>query len=219
MISGTYILTDTIKVGVLDGVHPRLPARRRGGHGQERDRDDNDNSGERRAPTSRPRCSPRSRAAPGRGRRQAASRIRRGLVGHDGKVIARGGAPGLGVQLHPGRPAVQPADPGQRPLSGRADEIDIDAETASNQHFSLGAAGRGGRARRCAALHDRRHGQVRRRVVARRGDAGAVHAPDGAATVQQAEPVRPDQYRGQARRLAASRSSPRSGPCSRRAAR
>ena len=93
-------------------------------------------------------------------------------------------------------------------------QVDIDAATASKQHYARRPAGRRGRARAGAALPGRRHGQVRRRLLAGRrddGDLPARHRPDA---VRQARASTTRSTSARARGCRRRRSSARSRRCS-----
>ena len=111
------------------------------------------------------------------------------LVGHDGKVISRGGAPGLAFTYSPEPQRFSPLQPGERQLADSPGEVDIDAATASKQHFSIGqqigVVGRGP----VQQLPHRRHGQVRGRVLAGRRHDGALPAGHRPAALPQAGAV------------------------------
>ncbi len=60
------------------------------------------------------------------------------LVGHDGKVISRGGAPGLAFSYTPAGAHFSPLRLAGGSWPTGRDEVDIDAATAQDQHFSVG---------------------------------------------------------------------------------
>ena len=199
MVSGTYILTDTIKAAfstVFTRAYKHADAVITGKSAIGTD----NNNGSRALPPSLPASLlAQVQALPQVALASGGSRTQAGLVGHNGKVIARGGAPGLAFSYTPAGQRFSPLTPGQRPLAERPGR-DRHRRRDRQQAALLGRpADRRRRARARAAVHDRRHGQVRRRLLARRRHARAVHAPDGPATLQQAGPVRPDQRRRQAR--------------------
>ena len=61
-----------------------------------------------------------------------------GLVGHNGKVIARGGAPGLAFSYTPAGQRFSPLTLSTGHYPAGPDQIDVDAETASKQHLAIG---------------------------------------------------------------------------------
>ncbi len=123
MISGTLVLTDTIK-SAFDQIFA-------GSYTEHRRRDHRQVGrllrAERRRRPSPPRCSPRCSAP----RRRASRRPARSvdltgsadhgkLIGRDGKPLGTSGNPTLRLRPRPGPGALQPADPDRRPLGRRA---------------------------------------------------------------------------------------------------
>jgi putative ABC transport system permease protein len=138
MVSGTYILTDTIKAAfhtVFTQVYRNSDAVITGksavGTG--------DNGGNGSLPPSLPASLlPRVRALPGVAAASGSIGDQAGLVGHNGKVIARGGAPGLAFSYSPEGQRFNPLTltSGNWPVSNN--EIDIDAQTADKEGFKVG---------------------------------------------------------------------------------
>ena len=168
MISGTYVLTDTIKSAfgsVFTQAFSHADAVITGKSAIGGDNGGNGNG----TPSLPGSLLARVRALPQVARAAGGIADTAQLVGSDGKVISRGGAPGLAFSYSPAEQAFTPLHlaSGNWPGPG---QVDIDAATASKQHYVLGqqvgvvARGPG------AALPGRRHGQVRGRVVAGRGD-------------------------------------------------
>src|SRR5207244_1193111 len=60
------------------------------------------------------------------------------LVGHDGKVISRGGAPALAFSYQPAGQRFNPLTLASGTWPSGPAQIDIDAATASKDHFSVG---------------------------------------------------------------------------------
>ena len=60
------------------------------------------------------------------------------LVGHDGKVISRGGAPGLAFSYSPSGQRFNPLSLATGTWPSSSTQVDIDAGTASKDHFSVG---------------------------------------------------------------------------------
>ena len=116
-------------------------------------------------------------------------------------MISAGGAPGLAFSYSPEGARFNPLTLTSGNWPSSPDEVDIDAQTASKKNFRVGRGGRGHRARARAALPDRRDGQVRRRLLARRRDDLDLHPRRGPAALPQAGPVRPDQRRRQIRHV------------------
>jgi putative ABC transport system permease protein len=137
MISGTYILTDTIKSAfgtVFTTVYKHSDGIITGKSavGEE--------SGESSAPPSFSEALlARVRALPAVAEAQGAISDHAQLVGRNGKVIATGGAPGLAFSIHPhGNQRFNPLSlvAGTWPVG--ADEVAIDENTAKQKHYSVG---------------------------------------------------------------------------------
>jgi putative ABC transport system permease protein len=134
MISGTYVLTDTINAGftkVFTTVYAKTDAVITGkslvGNG------DNGTN----APSFDASLLQKVKALPGVSEAVGGVADQAQLVGHDGKVITAGGAPGLAFSVTPNsrlNPLVLKS--GHWP-SG-PDEIAIDSHTASTKHFAVG---------------------------------------------------------------------------------
>jgi putative ABC transport system permease protein len=138
MVSGTYILTDTIKAAfstVFTAAYKNADAVITGksaiGTG---------NGGDTRgqAPSLPASLLTRVRALPQVDQAAGAISDSAQLVGHDGKVIGGHGAPGLAFSYTPDAQRFSPLSlvSGNWPTS--PGEIDIDAYTASNNHFRVG---------------------------------------------------------------------------------
>jgi putative ABC transport system permease protein len=139
MISGTYILTDTIRAAFstvfteayknADAVITGKNAINSSGTG---------NGARGQTPSlpasllSQVRTLPPVAAASG-GIQDTAS-----LVGHNGKVISRGGAPGLAFSYSPAGQRFNPLTLASGRYPNASNEVAIDAETASNENFSVG---------------------------------------------------------------------------------
>lgn len=137
MVSGTYFLTDTIKAAfstVFTNAYKNADAVITGksaigsGNG-------NDRGGVPSLPAS---LLARVQALPGVAQAAGGIADQAQLVGANGKVISRGGAPGLAFSYHPAGQRFNPL----RLVSGNwpagPDQVDVDASTAGKQHFSLG---------------------------------------------------------------------------------
>jgi putative ABC transport system permease protein len=138
MVSGTYILTDTIKAAfstVFTRAYAHADAVITGksaiGTGNNRERNTV-------PPTLSRSLLARVRALPEVAIASGAIADQAGLVGHNGKVIARGGAPGLAFSYTPAGRHFSPLTLASGSWPTAANDIDVDAETVSNQHFSIG---------------------------------------------------------------------------------
>jgi putative ABC transport system permease protein len=136
MISGTYILTDTINNGfntiVVQLVQERRPDRLREGRVQEHER-------KRRRDADLPASVLTSEGPPDVA--AAAGSVTSDsvkLIGKDGKVINTGGAPSLGFSVDPREQQFNPTKltAGSWPSGG--DQVAIDKATASHENFQLG---------------------------------------------------------------------------------
>ena len=137
MVSGTYILTDTIKAAfstVFTQAYKNADAVITG-----KSAIGNDNNGN--SPTvpslpasllTRVQGLPQVALASGGISDQAQ------LVGHDGKVISRGGAPGLAFSYSPAGQRFNPLTLTGGKYPAGPDQVDIDASTASKDGFSVG---------------------------------------------------------------------------------
>ena len=137
MISGTYILTDTIK-GAFSTVFTRayqhadavVTGKSAIGTG---------NNNNRTAPPTLPASVLRQiQVLPQVALASGAVADQVGLVGHNRKVIARGGAPGLAFSYTPAGQRFSPLNLSRGHYPAGPNQIDIDEETASKQHFTLG---------------------------------------------------------------------------------
>jgi putative ABC transport system permease protein len=137
MISGTYILTDTIK-GAFSTVFTRayqnadavVTGKSAIGTG---------NNNNRTAPPTIPASVLKQvQGLPGVALASGGVSDQAGLVGHNGKVIARGGAPGLAFSYTPAGQRFSPLSLSSGHYPTAPDQIDIDEETASKQHFAVG---------------------------------------------------------------------------------
>ena len=128
---------------------------------------------------------PRCRRCPVSPRRPAAIGDRAQLVGHNGKTISRGGAPGLAFSYDPAGARFNPLTLTKGTWPASADQVAIDSSTASKDHFSVGdqigvvALGP------VEQLQDRRHRQDRRasrRSAARRCRCSRCRPPSACST-------------------------------------
>src|SRR5205085_1836474 len=137
MVSGTYILTDTIKAAfstVFTRAYAHADAVITG-----KSAIGTSNGNNRTAPpTLTGSLLNRVRALPQVGLASGAIADQAGLIGHNGKVIARGGAPGLAFSYTPAGHHFSPLTLAKGNWPSSPNEVDIDAETASKQHFAIG---------------------------------------------------------------------------------
>ncbi|HZU40487.1 MAG TPA: FtsX-like permease family protein [Solirubrobacteraceae bacterium] len=144
MISGTYVLTDTIKAAfssvftqayshsdaVICGRNAIATTSGCGGGGG-----GNDNG---RAPSVPASLLPRVQALPGVQRAGGAIADFAQLIGRDGKVISRGGAPSLAFSYTAANASFNPLELSSGHWPAGPDEVDIDAATAQKQGFRPG---------------------------------------------------------------------------------
>jgi len=141
MISGTYILTDTIKSAfgtVFHEVYKRtdvIITSRSAINSESEEAEHNRGS----APAFTETLLAKVRALPGV--QQAAGGISStaGLIGREGKVLAVGGSPGLAFSVHPyGNQRFNPLTLVKGSWPAGADEVGIDANTAERHHYTVG---------------------------------------------------------------------------------
>jgi putative ABC transport system permease protein len=139
MISGTYILTDTIKSAfgtVFTQVYKHTDVVITGksaiGSGKER-------NGATVAPSLPESLLATVRTLPGVGQTEGGISDTAQLVGRDGKVISSGGAPGLAFSVQPhGSQRFNPLQLVSGAWPSGPGEIAIDAHTAEAKHYSVG---------------------------------------------------------------------------------
>jgi putative ABC transport system permease protein len=138
MVSGTYILTDTIKAAfstVFTEAYKHADAVITGksaiGNG-------NGSDSRGRAPSLPDSLLARIRALPQVAQASGSISDSAQLVGHDGKVIGGHGAPGLAFSYSPSGRRFNPLSLVSGTWPSAPDEIDIDAGTASDNHFRVG---------------------------------------------------------------------------------
>jgi putative ABC transport system permease protein len=138
MVSGTYVLTDTIKAAfstVFTRAYKNADAVVTGKSAIGTD----NNNGARAVPPSLPASLlTRIQALPQVSLASGAIADSAGLIGHNDKVIARGGAPGLAFSYTPAGHRFSPLTLAHGSWPSAPDEIAIDAETARKQGFSVG---------------------------------------------------------------------------------
>jgi len=138
MISGTYVLTDTIKSAfstVFTTVYAKTDAVISGKSAL----GNNNNSNNGLPPSFPASLLARVEKLPGVAEASGGISDEAHLVGRDGKVISGGGAPGLAFSVHPtGNQRFNPLEltAGAWPVGPH--EVDIDANTASKKHYAVG---------------------------------------------------------------------------------
>jgi putative ABC transport system permease protein len=138
MVSGTYILTDTIE-GAFNTVfadvykHTDAVVTGRSAIGNS-----NDRGGGNQPPSFPESLLARVRALPGVATASGSVSDLAGLVGRDGKVIARGGAPGLAFSYSPAGQRFNPLTLTSGNWPATSDEVAIDAATASKENYKIG---------------------------------------------------------------------------------
>jgi putative ABC transport system permease protein len=138
MVSGTYVLTDTIKSAfgtVFTRVYKDTDAviTGRSAIGGE------ENGNERELPPSLPQpLLGRVRELPGVAQATGSVSDRGQLVGRNGKVISRGGAPALAFSYTPGGERFNPLELTRGSWPSGPDQVAVDASTASKEGFSPG---------------------------------------------------------------------------------
>ena len=138
MVSGTYVLTDTIRAAfstVFTQAYKHADAVVTG-----RSAIGNENGSDSRgqAPSLRASLLARVRALPDVDQASGSIADTAQLVGHDGKVVSSHGAPGLAFSYTPAGQRFNPLTLASGNWPRGPNEIDIDAGTASNNHFSVG---------------------------------------------------------------------------------
>jgi putative ABC transport system permease protein len=140
MISGTYILTDTIKAAfgtVFTQVYKHTDVVVTGksaiGNGKER------NGGNSVVPSLPESLLASVRALPGVAQAEGGISDTAQLVGRDGKVISSGGAPGLAFSVHArGSQRFNPLQLVSGTWPSGPGEMAIDANTAESKHYTVG---------------------------------------------------------------------------------
>ncbi len=142
MISGTYILTDTIKSAfgtVFSEVYKRSDVVITGKSAISGSEEGEGNERGGGVPAFSESLLATVRSLPGVAEAAGGVESRAQLVGRDGKVISTGGAPGLGFSVHPhGDQRFNPLTlvSGSWPVG--PDEVAIDANTAESKHYRVG---------------------------------------------------------------------------------
>ena len=137
MVSGTYVLTDTLKAGfgqIFTSVYKSTDAVITG-----KSAIGNGSGNGQNAPAFSATLLPKIQALPGVLEADGGVEDQAQLVGRNGKVISNGFAPGLAFSVHPhGDQHFNPLDlvSGTWPVGDN--EIAIDANTASKKHYAVG---------------------------------------------------------------------------------
>jgi putative ABC transport system permease protein len=137
MVSGTYILTDTIKAA-FSTVFTRAYAHADAVISGKSAIGTSHNGNNITPPSLSAALLGRVRSLPQVSLANGAITDQAGLVGRDGKVIARGGAPGLAFSHTPASQHFTPLTLASGNWPTAPDEVDIDAETASKEHYVIG---------------------------------------------------------------------------------
>ena len=194
MVSGTFVLTDTIKAAfstVFTTVYRNTDAVVTGKSAIS----SNNNGNAPTTPSLPASLLTKVRALPQVAQASGSISDSAQLVGRDGKVISSGGAPGLAFSYSPEGERFNPLTLDQRqvPERSRRDRHRlVDREQAPLQARS------GDRRRRAGArreVSDRRNSRDRWRFLARWRHDVDLHAAQGSAAVRQGGQVRPDQRR------------------------
>jgi putative ABC transport system permease protein len=140
MISGTYILTDTIKSAfgtVFTQVYKHTDVAITGKSAINKNGEEGGE--ERRPPAFSESVLATVRRAPGVAEAQAGIADRAQLVGRDGKVISSGGAPALAFSVHAqGNQRFNPLTLVSGNWPSGPDEVAIDENTAETKHYKVG---------------------------------------------------------------------------------
>jgi putative ABC transport system permease protein len=137
MVSGTYVLTDTIKAaftGVFTQAYKNADAVVTGKSALG---NDNGNGGNA-APSLPASLLTRIQGLPQVQLATGAISDNAQLVGRDGKAISRGGAPGLGFSHSPENQRFSPLTLASGTWPTQPGQVDVDAATASREHFKVG---------------------------------------------------------------------------------
>ncbi len=140
MISGTYILTDTIKAA-FSSVFSQAYSHSDAvvcGHSAIATSSGCGTGGGLGTPTLPASLLARLSALPQVTRASGGIDDSAQIIGSDGKVISRGGAPGLAFSYSPADASFTPLHLASGTWPTQPDEVDIDAATATNQHFAPG---------------------------------------------------------------------------------
>jgi putative ABC transport system permease protein len=141
MISGTYILTDTIKAAftsVFSQAYSHSDAVICGRSAIATTSGCGTGGGGPGTPTLPASLLTRVNALPQVARTSGSIGDTAQIIGSSGQVISHGGAPGLAFSYSPASAPFTPLHLASGTWPARPDEIDVDAATAQSQHFALG---------------------------------------------------------------------------------
>jgi putative ABC transport system permease protein len=139
MVSGTYVLTDTIKAAfstVFTTVYKHTDAVITGKSAIGSDNGQGGNGA--LAPSLPASLLTQVRALPGVADAAGGVADRARIVGNNGKTISRGGAPGLAFSYDPSGARFNPLTLTKGTWPAAPNEVAIDAATASKEHFAIG---------------------------------------------------------------------------------
>ena len=137
MVSGTYILTDTIQ-SAFSTVFTQANKNSDAVVSGKSAIGGNDNGPNSTTPSVPESLLTQIRALPAVAQASGSISDSAQLIGHNGKVISRGGAPGLAFSYSPAGQRFNPLTLTKGNWPSAPDEIAIDASTASRDHFSVG---------------------------------------------------------------------------------
>ena len=138
MVSGTYVLTDTIKAAfstVFTNAYKNSDAVI---SGKSAIGNSNNNGPSSNAPSLPASLLTRVEALPEVAQTAGGVSDTAQLIGRNGKVISSGGAPGLAFSYSPSGKRFSPLTFASGTYPSTSDQVAIDASTASNQNFHLG---------------------------------------------------------------------------------
>jgi len=138
MISGTYVLTDTINNG-FDTIFTRSYKNADVVISGKAAFDNPNGNNTVEAPTFSETVLPKVQALPGVA--DAAGSVTTDalkLIGRDGKIVSTGGAPALGFSMDPDDQRFNPTSLTEGAWPSGANEVAIDKATASKEHFAVG---------------------------------------------------------------------------------
>jgi putative ABC transport system permease protein len=138
MVSGTFVLTDTIKSAFSSVFQQAYKNADAVITGKSAIGTDNGGNGPPTVPSLPASMLARVQALPQVSQASGGISDTAQLVGHNGKVIARGGAPGLAFSYSPQGQRFNPLSLASGTWPQGPGEVDIDANTASKNRFSLG---------------------------------------------------------------------------------
>jgi putative ABC transport system permease protein len=138
MVSGTYILTDTIQSAFSTVFTQANKNSDAVVSGKSAISGSNDNGPNASTPSVPQSLLTRIQALPGVAQASGGISDNAQLVGHNGKVISRGGAPGLAFSYSPEGQRFNPLSLTHGTWPSSPDEVAIDASTASKDHYAVG---------------------------------------------------------------------------------